>query len=230
MKRLFYHLAIPAMLALSACVPQSADYTSAEAPKDLRVDSAASTLNLAFAGGSDQLTRGEAARLQRLAMSGNIAPQDRVTVAAAGASPLRERRIETISRELLQYGVIATPSPLVAVPRDHAIITVGRYLVTLPACPNWSQYPASDFTNEKTSNFGCATAVNLGLMVASPADLAGARELAQADGTPAVSAVTRYLTDKVKLPETEAGAQALTAGSTTGGAPAGGAATPTGTP
>ena len=177
-----------------------------------------------------QLAPGEAARLQRLAMSGRISPQDRVTVAAAGGPLLRQQRIDMVSRELVQYGIVATASPLVGVPRDRAIIEVGRYLVTLPACPNWSQDPASDFTNAKSSNFGCATAINLGLMVASPADLVSERELAQADGTPAVSAVTRYLTDKVKLPETTAGAAALAAGSGHGGAPAAGAGTPTGTP
>jgi pilus assembly protein CpaD len=103
-------------------------------------------------------------------------------------------------------------------------------MVTLPPCPNWSQYPASDFSNARSSNFGCATATNLGLMVANPADLVAGRELAHADGIPAVSAVTRYLTDKVKLPETTSGAGALAAGSSTGGAPAAGAGTPTGTP
>jgi pilus assembly protein CpaD len=230
MKRSLYGLAIPAMLALAACRPGAAEYTGAEAPKQLRVDSATSTLNLAFAAGSGQLAPGEAARLQRLAMSGNIGPQDHVAIAVAGDPLLRQRRLETISGELLQYGIAATASPLVGVPRDRAIITVGRYLVTLPACPDWSQYPASDFTNAKTSNFGCATAVNLGLMVARPGDLVSPHEVAQADGTPAVSAVTRYLTDKVKLPESSAGAQALAPASTQGGAPAAGAATPTGTP
>jgi pilus assembly protein CpaD len=102
-------------------------------------------------------------------------------------------------------------------------------MVTLPPCPNWSQYPASDFTNARTSNFGCAIANNLGMMVASPADLVSGRDLAHADATPAVSGVTRYLTDKVKLPETGAGAGALTAASSTGGAPAAGAGTSTGT-
>jgi pilus assembly protein CpaD len=105
----------------------------------------------------------------------------------------------------------------------------GRHMVTLPPCPNWSQYPASDFTNVKTSNFGCATATNLGLMVANPADLVAGRELSAADATPAVNGVTRYLTDKVKLPDTGAGAAALAPASTAGGAPAGGG-TPTGAP
>jgi len=144
MKRSLYLLAVPALLALAACRPGSAEYTEAEAPKQLRVD--------------------------------------------------------------------------------------GNNMVTLPPCPNWSQYPASDFTNLKSSNYGCANATNLGLMVANPADLAAGRTLEGADATPAVSGVTRYLTDKVKLPDTGAGASALAPASTSGGAPAGGAGTPTGTP
>jgi pilus assembly protein CpaD len=227
MKRHLYLLAIPVMLALAACRPGAAEYTEAEAPKLLRVDSARSHLAIAFAAGSRQLAPAESARLQQLALSGTISPGDRVTVSASGDPLLREQRVATISSELLRFGIVAAASPLAGVPRDRAIIAVGRYMVTLPACPNWSQAPASDFTNLKSSDFGCATASNLGLMVASPADLVGGREIAHADGTPAVSAVNRYLTDKVKLPETASGASALSAPTAAGGAPAAGAtATP----
>jgi pilus assembly protein CpaD len=230
MTRPLYFLAIPAMLALAACRPATVEYTAAEAPKLLRVDSAASQVNLAFAAGSDRLAGGEGGRLQQLALSGSIRPEDRVTISASGAPLLRQQRMATISNELLRFGIVAVPGGLAGVPRDRAIIAVGRYMVTLPGCPNWSQGPASDFTNARSSNFGCATATNLGLMVANPADLVAGRELAHADGTPAVSAVTRYLTDKTKLPETVSGAGALAASSSTGGAPAAGAGTPTGTP
>jgi len=229
MKRPLYWLAIPAMLALAACRPGAAEYTAAEAPKLMTIDSAASQLNLAFAAGSDRLTPGASARLHQMVLAGRISPSDRVTIAPSGGPLLQEERVEAISAELLRYGIIATASPLAGVPRDHAIVTIGRYMVTLPPCPNWSQYPASDFSNARTSNFGCSVASNLGLMVASPADLVGGRELANADGQPAVSAVTRYLTDKVKLPETTAGATALAASSAAGGAPAAGAGAP-GTP
>src|ERR1051326_429854 len=167
-----------AMLALAACRPMAAEFTEAEAPKLLRVDSAASQLNLAFVPGSGQLARGESGRLQSLALSGRISPEDRVTISPSGGPLLQEQRVETISSELLRYGIVAAASPLAGVPRDRAIVTIGRYMVTLPPCPNWSQYPASDFSNARSSNFGCATATNLGLMVASPADLAGGRELA----------------------------------------------------
>src|SRR5216684_579938 len=158
MKRSLYFLAIPAMLAL---------------------DSAASQINLAFAAGSDELGPGEAGKLQRLALSGRIGPADRVTVSPSGGPLLQQQRVEAISGELLRYGIVAAASPLAGVPRDRAIVAIGRYMVTLPACPNWSQYPASDFSNARTSNFGCATASNLGLMVASPADLVGGREIAR---------------------------------------------------
>ena len=230
MKRPLYLLAIPAMLALAACRPGAAEYTAAESPKLLTVDNAASQVNLAFAAGSDQLAPGEGGKLQRLALAGRVSAGDRVTISPSGGPFLQEQRTATIAGELLRYGVVATASPLAGVARDRAIVTIGRYMVTLPACPNWSQYPASDFSNARSSNFGCATASNLGLMVANPADLVAGRELAHADGTPAVSAVTRYLTDKVKLPDTTSGAAALAASSATGGAPAAGAGTPTGTP
>lgn len=227
MKRPLYLLAIPVMLALAACRPGAAEYTATEAPKELRVDSAATAVNLAFSPGSAQLAPGEAARLQRLALSGDISPSDRVTVMTGGDPRLRELRIASISRELLQYGIAPTASSLGAVGRDRVIVSVGRYVVTPPACPDWSQDPASDFTNAKSSNFGCAMATNLGMMVANPADLIGGRELAHADATPAVNAVVRYQTDKVKLPETVSGAAALSPSSGTGGAPAAGAPAPT---
>ena len=83
--------------------------------------------------------------------------------------------------------------------------------------------PGSDFTNQTSSNFGCSDAVNLGLMVASPADLTEGRPLGPADGKPAAAAVARYLDDKVTPLPTEAtvGQIAGTSSGTT-------AATPTG--
>jgi pilus assembly protein CpaD len=225
-------LAIPVLLALAACRPGAAEYTEAEAPKALRVDRVSNQLTVAFAPGSAALSEADALRLHRMAQSGAVRAEDRVTIAVSGDPLLAEWRSAAIVRELLPYGIVATEKPMTGIGRDHAVVSVGRYMVTLPPCPNWSQLPASDFSNARSSNFGCSTATNLGLMVASPSDLVGGRDLARADAVPAVNAVARYLTDKVKLPESAAGAQALAASSggtqpATPGAPGG---TPPATP
>jgi pilus assembly protein CpaD len=214
MKTRLYLLAIPVMLALAACRPGTAEYTESEAPKQLRVDSAATPLNVAFAAGSDRLARGESDRLHRLALSGGISPEDRVTISASGDPLLQERRVGTISSELLRFGIVAAASPIAGVPRDHAIVAVGRYMVTLPTCPDWSQRPSGDFSNAVSSNFGCATASNLGLMVASPADLISGRTLGLADGRPAVAAVQHYVSDAPKTSPSQQFGTALSVGTT----------------
>ena len=100
-------------------------------------------------------------------------------------------------------GIAPIPAPGLGVPGDAAVIRRERCLVTLPPCPDWSKpaVGAGDFTNTASSNFGCATAVNLGLTVAQPADLVG--RLVRSGSRPvqpAATAVDRYLNDKVALP------------------------------
>jgi hypothetical protein len=76
-----------------------------------------------------------------------------------------------------------------------------------------------------SSNYGCANATNLGLMVASPADLASGRPFTGIEAQPAASAVQRYLTDKVKQPPapTASPFAPSTGGGDSGGGAAGGA-------
>jgi pilus assembly protein CpaD len=223
MKILLYPVAVPLLLGLAACVTE---YSKSEAPTTLQVDGAESRVEIAFAGGSGRLTAGEARRLDALVLAGNIRPADRVAIAAAGPLWLAERRAAAISSELLRYGIVASTVTLDAVPANRAIIGVGRYTVTLPACPNWSQSLSSDFTNAFSSYYGCANATNLGLMVASPADLVSGRTLAPADGQPAVAAVERYMNDRIKQPPapTATPFAATTSSDTGGGGAAGGAA------
>jgi pilus assembly protein CpaD len=198
----FHPHLVPALLllALAACSPGAAEYTESEAPKGLTLDNASAQVDVRFGRGSSRLLPADAARLRALAATGGIAKSDRVLVAAAGSPALAAARFRTIAAELLRYGIVATQRPLVSAARDHAVVESVRYMVTLPACPNWSGPGPHDFTNALHSNFGCATGVNLGLSVASPADLAGGRPVALADGQPAAAAVNRYLNDKVQLP------------------------------
>ena len=198
MIRYGYSLAIA--LGLAGCAPGAAEYTKAEAPNRLQVEGGTTTVAVAFAPGSSRLSAVSASELDRLVVSGAVRPPDRVSVAAAGSPALSAAREAAIARQLLRWGIVAQARSVPAVAPDRAVVTVGRYAVELPPCPNWSQPRANDFTNAETSNFGCATAVNLGQMVASPADLVGGRQLAPADGKPAAAAVDRYLVDQVQLP------------------------------
>lgn len=185
--------------ALAGCVT---DYTKSEAPNNLRVDGAGTRIDISFAPGSARLTPGETARLDRLVATGTIRPADRVTIAAAGPSNLAAQRSATLRSALLAYGIVADIGPLETLPANHAVIGIGRYSVTLPPCPNWSEPPGAEYTNAYRSNWGCAAATNLGLMVANPADLVSGRSLAPAEGMPAAAAVNRYLNDRVKPPPT----------------------------
>jgi pilus assembly protein CpaD len=221
-------IVIPLTLLISAC---ATDYSKSEAPNNLRVDGAETRIDLDFAPGSSRLTRANA--IQELVTAGRIRAADRVTVAASGPPGLAEQRTAAISRELLRYGIVADASPSQTAPPNHAILGIGRYAVSLPPCPNWSSPPTAEYTNAHNSNWGCAAAVNLGLMVASPADLVSGRSLGPAEGMPAVSAVQRYLNDKVKQPPTPTAspfAASTGGGGDGGGAPAGGAAAGGGTP
>ncbi len=198
-----YPISMMLLLALAACVPAVAEYTKTEAPAALQVQGATGQSVFAFAPGSARLSRGEDARLYRLVAAGGIRPADRVVVAASGPPTLAEARSAVIAGRLLRWGIVADIRPIAWVAPNRAIVMVDRYVVTLPPCPNWSMGPGSDFTNQTSSNFGCSDAVNLGLMVANPADLAEGRPLGPADGKPAAAAVARYLDDKVNPLPTE---------------------------
>ena len=218
-----YPVCFAALLAFAGC---AADYTKSEAPSELRVDGAETRREVAFAAGSAYLPAGELRKIDQWVLSGSIRPADRVEIAAGGPHGLAERRAAAIKSELLRYGIVATALAIDAAPANRAVVSIGRYAVTLPTCPNWSQSLSYEFTNALTSNYGCANATNLGLMVASPADLASGRPFTGTAAQPAADAVKRYLDDRVKRPPPTT-ASPFTGGGgggdSGGGAPAGGA-------
>ncbi len=223
-----FPMVVAILLALAACRPGPAEFTKSEAPNRLRLDDASVRVDLRFAAGSARLLPGDAEKLRVMAASGVIAPSDRVQVAVGGRPGLAQARLDTVAATLLPYGVVVTALPLAGTPANLAIVEVGRYLVTLPPCPNWSKDPADPFTNTLSSNFGCANTTNLGRMAASPADLVSGRPRGSTAGQPAVAAVNRYLADRVELPSVttvgpiSGAASAAPTGGAGGGSPGGG--------
>jgi pilus assembly protein CpaD len=222
-KMRLYPFLFPVLLGLAGC---AAEYSKSEAPTNLRVDGFQTRREITFAAGSAALAPNEIRKINDWVLSGSIRPADHVAIAAGGPSALARARTSAIAGALLRWGIVATPEPYPDVAANRAVVDVGRYAVTLPDCPNWSQSLEWEFTNAFTSNYGCDDATNLGLMVASPGDLVRGREFTRADAVPAIGAINLYLTDKVKVPPepTASPFAAPSGGGGAGGAGAGGGA------
>jgi pilus assembly protein CpaD len=157
-----------------------------------------------FAAGRFSLGREEGRQLEAFLARVGVGYGDRVYLAAASpgagedeaAGRLAERRAESVSSflELNDVHVDALiddygdASPL----GDTVTVLVHRYVVDLPACPDWTERPWKKHDNRPASNWSCATATNFGMMVADPGDLVRGREPGPGDGERLAGAVERY--------------------------------------
>ena len=160
---------------------------------------------------------------------------DRVYLAAgspegaeeAVASRLAERRTESVSGFLGLHNIkikgLIDDLAEDAVPGDTVTVLVQRYVVALPACPDWTEYAWTKLNNRPTSNWSCATAVNFGMMVANPGDLVRSREAGPGDGQLLADSVYRYrkgetkpLMDDVSTAETFPGGSGPSTGASSG--------------
>jgi len=82
-------------------------------------------------------------------------------------------------------------------PNDAVSVVVRRYVATLPGCPDWSGELTS-YNNVPTSNWSCANATNLGLMVAEPEDLVHGRAPGLADGEASARSIDLYRKGETK--------------------------------
>lgn len=77
---------------------------------------------------------------------------------------LRARGIKFSSMETLVDNSLAP---------NEAVIEMGYSYVEPPLCPDWRKDSVTNYSNTKSSNAYCATAVNLGAQIANPRDLVG---------------------------------------------------------
>lgn len=195
--------AAPAALAvgllLAAC---SADPIHPEAAGIEKVNSIEWRVHdhdVAFGWGTAEPAPGE---LDRLASF--LAPYDERSGAyvfvdpgaAVAGEELSRRRMARIRTVLDSRGfsLRKLPAGAPAIAADPRVLTVfvGEYVVTPPDCPDTRKQTAADFTNTRASDFGCATATMLGMMVANPADLVVGRDPGPADAERAVLGMQRY--------------------------------------
>lgn len=222
-------------LSLSACSPslgpqQNLGWIEASSPKRLQVDRADYRHSVYFATDSSALTAGERDRL--LTFLRTVQPGARDSIRLAGHADeratelynleLASRRVDQVQGFLDEAGygdlsvtraafgealpVVPGSGPAAWQLNRRVEVVLERYLVTLPACPDWSRETGTDFDNHTLSNFGCATQTNLGLMIAEPKDLVRGRPLGPADGIQQAEGIVRYREGSVvELEEEEVG-------------------------
>lgn len=211
-----------AAIALTACAPGSADmdpalgWLEASSPKALEVDRAQYRHIVYFPTDRDDLGGGEQDRL--IAFLRAVQPKDSDDIRIEGHADERAtdlynfdlagRRMETVKYFLNDNGVdrlemhassFGERAPAVAGDGERVWqqnrrveIILERYLVTPPACPDWSRKTSVDYANKPHTNFGCATETNLGLMIANPRDLVKGHKLDPADGVHQAEGIVRY--------------------------------------
>lgn len=190
--------------ALGACAREEASWTPAEAPQRVRADWRSESHLVAFPAGAVAPSSEETGKLAYFLTAALRSGEERLAlgIPTSGDTQLAERRAQALRRVVAS---LAPDQPVTVAPvadprlRDGAVlVTVGRYVVTTPSCPDWRKPSGIDAGNSRMSNIGCANETNLGLMIADPADLVVGQTLAPADGEATARGVRRYREGKVK--------------------------------
>jgi pilus assembly protein CpaD len=194
------------LLTAGACAPMAENWTpEAAIERRPEVNWTVSRHEIRFAQGSERLAAGEAERLGAFLAGIDLRRPAHVYVGTGAADEdllLAARRAATARTLLAGHGIRVQSDPppaepgLLLAPRpsgaDRAVVLAGRFEAHVPGCPDWRKPVLDDFSNYQSSNFGCASAHNLALMVADPQDLVRGRSESAVDGTRAADAVRRY--------------------------------------
>lgn len=195
-------LACVALGAVAGCDIRREDWSRVPTPRAPRVEQALYAHTVAFAPDAAVLAPERRTELDRFLARTRVGADDHLRVVpGAGDSATMARRAASVAAYLRHLGASARVDAAgfgVAPPAAGNVdVVVRRSVVVLPGCPDWSGVPGDSRDNAVSSNWGCATAVNFGLMLAEPQDLAAGRPLSPADGDAAVLAIQRYRAGEV---------------------------------
>lgn len=185
-----------------------------------------------FADKQFSLSREQGSQLEAFVARIGVGYGDRVYLATEppqgvqkeSAVRLAERRAESVSSFLglnnVEIDALIDDYGDGPVLGDAVTVLVRRYVVSLPACPDWTDEPENKYSNRPSNNWSCATAVNFGMMVADPGDLVRGRRAGPGDGQMLADSVNRYrkgetkpLMDDVSTAETFPGGSSPSTGS-----------------
>ena len=194
---------LASLLVLGACAPDVSNWSGSDSPKQNQVDLVRLNHPVRFQPGTARLAQGEAEQLAAFLAKNRVGYGDRLVLQANGVptgAGLATERQKAVAATMVRVGQVGLPITAASTAdglRDSLTVSVSRYVVTPPSCPDWSKPSGVDPANVAASNFGCATTRNLGLMLADPGDLIGGKTMGPADGEFAAGAVNRYRAGKI---------------------------------
>jgi pilus assembly protein CpaD len=195
-----------APLAISACTDHRlvthATWKQQEAfaqPEVRRVDV---QYVVPFAPKALELSDVEREALAMFVRQNNLQPGAHVSVATPTKNTTQaarsRNRLASVRNELQRMGISSTI--VQAEPTnnqstgDEVVVFAQTVAVLPPDCPGYNTPITLDYEWRPATRLGCANAVNLGLMVANPGDLAQGRPVGPADGEAMALGVARYRT------------------------------------
>ncbi|MFZ5608462.1 MAG: CpaD family pilus assembly lipoprotein [Pseudomonadota bacterium] len=144
--------------------------------------------------GSDTLSDAEYARLAAFLSRGGVGYGDELQIDVASETDY-DANAAILARALARYGLSLDGGAVAygAAPAPGGLrLVVTRYVLEAPACPDWSQPNYNNWSNARSSNFGCATYANIAQQVANPRDLIEGQEHAGAEPVSTAKAITTY--------------------------------------
>jgi pilus assembly protein CpaD len=194
-----YRSSIAGALAVSAvafagCAPQTSQWSEVEAPKENKISLVRFSHTVQFRANEDRMSAPEATRLATFMRDQGVGYADQILL-LPGDSAMAQRRQEAVASAFVRGGLRVVRDVRIEgvnLAPNEVRVVVGRYVVTPPTCPNWSKKPDEDFGNKPSSHIGCASATNLGLMIANPGDLLMGQPTSPADGELAAGRIESY--------------------------------------
>lgn len=178
-------------LSLGACATPEGPGTVE--PRRAEVGELESRHAVLFTSGSASVQEAEREALNRFLAPLLNDPHASVLVEApaANADTLARDRSMAVVQMLAERQITTRLEPLNEYTPGSVRVLVRRVTAYVPNCPDWSSEDGSPFTNSVSSNFGCATARNLSLMIEDPNDLVRGRSSNVGTGNSAGDAVNR---------------------------------------
>ncbi|WP_167730287.1 CpaD family pilus assembly lipoprotein [Terasakiella sp. SH-1] len=192
MKTVFTALSL-SILFLSGCQTVQDMQVTRSVPQPV-VHQSDNRLEVQFDDDTSLLSHEERRALDQFIMKHEIKHNDELVInVALQGGTLAEKRAEKVAAYFRSFGLKPQFKGLEAAQGLQKIgVSLRRYRVSVPNCPNWTDDPNATYHNQPHSNFGCATAANLALMIGNPRDLVRGRDLSAADGAVLSNSLIQY--------------------------------------